>query len=86
MTEGQRPNVEENVRVRRVTDVQASWTESERGAPGAFTYQLILDNGAEEYVLQPDVQDAKVILELLKRTESVYFDLDRKVLIPNSVF
>lgn len=85
MTEGQRPNVEESVRVRRVTDVQASWTESERGAPGAFTYQLILDNGAEEYVLQPDAQDAKVILELLKSTGAVYFDLDRKVLVPNNV-
>jgi hypothetical protein len=38
---------------RQVTDVQASWTENERGTPGAFTVQLILDNGAEEYVLHP---------------------------------
>jgi hypothetical protein len=78
-------NTEQSIRVRQVTDVQASWTESERGAPGAFTYQLILDNGAEEYVLQPDAQDAKVILELLQRTGVVFFDLDRKVLIPNDV-
>jgi hypothetical protein len=78
-------NTEQSIRVRQVTDFQASWTESERGAPGAFTYQLILDNGAEEYVLQPDAEDAKVILELLGRTEAVYFDLDRKVLIPNSI-
>jgi len=78
-------NTEQSIRVRQVTDFQASWTESERGEPGAFTYQLILDNGAEEYVLQPDAEDAKVILELLGRTEAVYFDLDRKVLIPNSI-
>jgi len=28
-----------------VTQVQASWTEQERGGPGAFTVQLILDRG-----------------------------------------
>ena len=76
---------EETIRVRQVTDVQASWTEAERGAPGAFTFQLILDNGAEEYVLRPTADDAKVMLKLFKRSQSVYFDLDRKVLIPSNV-
>jgi hypothetical protein len=85
MAEGQRPNVEESIRVRQVTDLQASWTEEGRGEHGAFTYQLILDNGAQEYVLQPDAQDAKVILELLKAAGPVFFDLDRKVLIPNEI-
>jgi hypothetical protein len=78
-------NTEHRIRVRQVTDVQASWTESERGAPGAFTVQLILDNGAEEYVLQPTAEDTKVALELFKRAKVVYFDLDRKVLIPNDI-
>jgi hypothetical protein len=79
-------NVEQNIVVRRVTDVQASWTEGpERGAPGKFTIQLILDDGAEEYVLQPTAEDAKVQLELLERAETVYFDVGRKVLIPNSL-
>ena len=73
---------EERIRVRQVTDVQASWTEGpERGAPGAFTIQLILDNGAEEYVLRPTAEDARVHLQLLERSGSIYFDLDRKVLI-----
>jgi hypothetical protein len=85
MAEGQRPNVEESIKVRQVTDFQASWTEQGRGEPGAFTYQLILDNGAEEYVLQPEVSDAKVILELLQEAGPVFFDLDRKVLIPNEI-
>jgi len=76
---------EQTIRVRQVTDVQASWTEEERGAPGAFTFQLILDNGAEEYVLRPTADDAKVMLKLFKRSQSVYFDLDRKVLIPSNV-
>lgn len=79
-------NVEQNIVVRRVTDVQASWTEgSERGEPGKFTIQLILDDGAEEYVLQPTAEDAKVQLELLGRAEVVYFDVGRKTLIPNSL-
>jgi len=78
-------HTEQTIKVRQVTDVQASWTEKERGAPGAFTFQLILDNGAEEYVLRPTADDAKVMLKLFKRSQSIYFDLDRKVLIPSNV-
>ena len=83
MTDG---NVEQNIGVRRVTNVHASWTEGpERGAPGAFTIQLILSDGAEEYVLQPTADDAEVQLELLKNSETTYFDLGRKVLIPSRI-
>ena len=78
-------HTEQTFRVRQVTDVQASWTQRERGAPGAFTFQLILDNGAEEYVLRPTADDAKVFMKLLKRTGTIYFDLDRKVLIPSDI-
>jgi hypothetical protein len=78
-------HTEETIRVREVTDVQVSWTEHERGEHGAFTVQLILDNGAEEYVLQPTAEDAKVMMKLFERSGSVYFDLDRKVLIPNNI-
>ena len=78
-------NTEQAIKVRQVTDVQVSWTEHERGTHGSFTVQLILDNGAQEYVLQPTAEDAKVQLELFKRARAVYFDLDRKVLIPNDI-
>ncbi len=78
-------HTEQTIRVRQVTDVQVSWSEQGRGGHGAFTVQLILDNGAEEYVLQPTAEDAKVTVELFKRTDKVYFDLDRKVLIPSSI-
>ena len=73
------------IKVRQVTDYQASWTEEERGGPGSFTVQLILDDGAEEYVLQPTVKDMKVIRELLDNAGSVFFDLERGVLIPNDL-
>ena len=78
-------HTEQTVRVRQVTDVQISWTEHGRGDHGSFTVQLILDNGAEEYILQPTSEETKVTIELLKRAQSLYFDLDRKVLIHGNV-
>ena len=74
-------HTEQSIRVRQVSDVQISWSEKTRGGPGAFTVQLILDNGAEEYVLQPTAEDTRVQHELFKQAKTVYFDLDRKVLI-----
>ena len=76
---------EDQIRVRQVTDVQFSWTEEGRGDHGSFTVQLVLDDGAEEYVLQPTAEDAKVQLELFGSASAVYFDLDRKVLIPSDI-
>ena len=72
---------EQTIRVRQVTDVQASWTERERGAPGAFTFQLILDNGAEEYAIRPPAEDSDVLMDLFRRSDTVYFDMGRQVLI-----
>ncbi len=79
-------NTEQQIKVRQVTDVQASWTEHERGEPGSFTLQLILDDGAEEYVLLPTADDIKVMLKLFQSTDKVYFDLGNKVLVPSNVF
>ena len=78
-------NIEQQIQVRRVTDVQASWIEHERGEPGSFTVQLILDDGAEEYVLLPTAEDTKVMLKLFESTDTVYFDLGNKVLIPSDI-
>ena len=78
-------STEGQIRVRQVTNVQYSWSEEGRGGHGAFTVQLVLDNGAEEYVLQPTAEDAKVQLELFESASTVYFDLDRKVLIPSNL-
>lgn len=67
--------------VRQVTNIQASWTERERGEEGKFTLQLILDNGVEEYVLEPDSDDIEPMLRLFARSPHVTFDLERKVLM-----
>jgi hypothetical protein len=81
MADQQEQHTEQTIRVRQVTDVQASWTERERGAPGAFTFQLILDNGAEEYVLRPTAEDSDVLMDLFKKSKAIYFDMGRQVLI-----
>ncbi len=73
--------IERQIQVRQVTHVQASWTEEERGAPGAFTLQLILDNGAAEYILRPTAEDADVLVKLFARSTSAMFDMDRKVVM-----
>ena len=74
-------NVEEQITVRQVTDVHANRSEQERGAPGKFSFQLILDNGAEEYAIRPPAEDADVLMDLFKKSETIYFDMGRQVLI-----
>ena len=76
---------EEAIQVRQVTDVHSNWNEEERGEPGKFSIQLILDDGAEEYVLRPTAQDTKVIVKLLESSKSQYFDLERRALIANDI-
>jgi hypothetical protein len=72
---------EAQILVRQVTHVQASWTERERGEAGAFTLQLILDQGADEYILRPDAADLEILLRLFRMSDRVAFDLSRKVLM-----
>ncbi len=78
-------NVQQQIVVRQVTDVHANWNEEERGAPGKFSFQLILDDGAEEYAIRPPAEDADVLMELFKTTGTIYFDLERSVLIFGSI-
>lgn len=84
-SDAQEGRTEQQIQVRQVTHVQASWTEQERGAPGAFTFQLILDQGADEYVLRPEADDAQLLLELFRRSDSASFDLGRKVVMFNNL-
>ena len=83
MSEQQRQEqqTEQAIKVRQVTDVHANWSAQERGEPGKFSYQLILDEGAEEYVLRVTAEDAKVLREWFHDADAIYFDLEREVLI-----
>jgi len=74
-------SVEEQITVRQVTNVHANWSEQERGTPGKFSFQLILDNGAEEYAIRPPAEDSDVLMDLFKKSDTIYFDMGRQVLI-----
>ena len=76
---------EQAIQVRQVTDYQASWTEEEPWGEGAFTLQLILDDGAELYVLQPTAEDAKVIRKLLSKSEALTWDLHNRTLVVSNI-
>ena len=73
--------MEQNYKIREVTQIQASWTERERGGPGAFTVQLILDNGVDEYIIEPTADDADILLQLFERSDHANFDMQRKVIM-----
>ena len=78
--EARSDELERRYKVRQVTNIQASWVETERGEEGRFTLQLILDNGVEEYILEPDGDDIQPLLKLFSISDHVTFDLERKVL------
>jgi len=59
--------IEDLIRIRGVTQLRATWTEAARGGPGTFTLQLVLDDGAEEYVLRPTADAADVLLAMWAR-------------------
>jgi hypothetical protein len=60
--------------VRKITNVHG---ENESGL---FSLQLILDDGAEEHLVLPDAAATKVLVKLLKTSESAYFDLERRII------
>jgi hypothetical protein len=72
---------EEAIKVRQVTEIHANFNEEERGEPGKFSMQFILDDGAEEYVLRPTAEDARTLMLMIDEAESLYFDMERRALI-----
>jgi hypothetical protein len=72
---------DDSLRVRQLTHYQFSWTAGEGGADGIWTLQLVLDEGAWEEVLTVTADDADNLQDVLKNTTSVYYDVDRRVLM-----
>lgn len=71
----------EKISVRQVTDIHANWSEKGAQEEGKFSFQLILDNGAQEHVLRPTAEDADVLMDLFGASEEMFFDLGNNVLI-----
>jgi hypothetical protein len=77
----QEQQTEQAIKVRQVTEVHGNFNELERGEPGKFSLQFVLDNGAEEYVLRPTAEDTRTLMLMIDEAESLYFDTERRVLI-----
>ncbi len=69
------------IKVRQVTDVHANWSSQGPLENGKFSYQLILDNGAQEALIMPTADDAKVLRDLIHDSEALYWDTEKEVLI-----
>ena len=78
-------NQEQAIKVRRVTNVHADFDEAEPGQPGAFYFQFILDDGAEEHIMRPNVDDGRLLLNLINTAETLYFDTERRRLMLREV-
>ena len=78
-------NQEQAIKVRRVTNVHADFDEAEPGQPGAFYFQFILDDGAEEHIMRPNVDDGRLLLNLINTAETLYFDTQRRRLMLREV-
>jgi hypothetical protein len=69
------------IKVRQVNHYQFSWVAGEPQAPGTFTLQLVLDEGAWEEVVTVDAEDAEVLRHLLASASDVHYDIDRRTLM-----
>ena len=77
----QQERIERGYKIRQVTQIQPSWKEGERGEAGEFYIQLVLDNGVDEYIIQPSSDDVDVILEMFEKSKYTVWDDERQILI-----
>ena len=71
----------EAIKVRQVTDVHGNFSEQGKGETGKYSLQLVLDDGAEEYVLRLTAEDTRTLMMMIDEADSMYFDTERGVLI-----
>ena len=71
----------QQIKVRKVTPWQPTFTHRESGQAGLYTFQLILDNGADENILSVTAEDADNLFDWLHASSDVYYDVERRVLM-----
>ena len=72
---------DDTIQVRQVNHYQFTWVAGEVEAPGTWTLQLVLDQGAWEEVVTVNAEDADVLQDLLSTAGSVYYDVARQTLM-----
>lgn len=75
------PVTDNTIKVRQLSHYQFSWVAGEPGQTGTYTLQLVLDQGAWEEVLTINADDADALQDLLKNTEVVHYDVERRTLM-----
>jgi hypothetical protein len=75
------PITDDSIQVRQLTHYQFTWVADKAGAPGAWTLQLVLDQGAWEEVLTIDADDADNLQDLLSTANVVHYDIKRRTLM-----
>ena len=67
------------IRLRQLTHYQFRWVAGqEASAPGMWTLQLILDQGAAEEVLTVNADDADVLQDMLATAHKVHYDTEQR--------
>ena len=74
-------HTEQAIRVRQVTDVHAIWSSQGPLENGKFSYLLILDDGAEEELIMPTADDAKVLRHLIHDADTLYWATEKEIII-----
>jgi hypothetical protein len=75
------PVTDDSIRVRQLSHYQFSWVAQDPGAPGVFTLQLVLDQGAWEEVVTLSAEDADVLQDLLRDSKNAHYDVGRRTLM-----
>ncbi len=81
MAKVSQPVTDDSIAVRQVSHYQFSWVAGDAGAPGTYTLQLVLDQGAGEEVLTLDPDDADNLQDLLVGAGTVFYDVGRRTLM-----
>ena len=81
MPQPKQPVTDDSIQVRQLSHYQFTWVAGEPSAPGTWTLQLVLDQGAWEEVLTVDPDDADNLQDLLTNTGTVHYDIERRVLM-----
>ena len=78
-------NTEQTIMVRQVTDVHSNWSHQGQLESGKFSYQLILDDGAQEVLIMPTAEDGKLLRDLISDADALYWDTQNEVLLFGTV-
>ena len=75
------PVTDDSIQVRQLSHYQFTWVAAKPGAPGTWTLQLVLDQGAWEEVLTIDAEDADNLQDMLSTAGVVHYDVQRRTLM-----